>query len=107
MKRITGRFVLLIATAAVLPLLLYGLISVTKLTDSTEQSVTLGNQALAQQIAAQITLYFNDSHRVLLSIAENCGEPSSNIGSKRKSCAITSSIFQSSARFPCSTRRAG
>jgi signal transduction histidine kinase len=71
MKRITGRFVLLIATAAVLPLLLYGLISVTKLTDSTEQSVTLGNQALAQQIAAQITLYFNDSHRVLLSIAEN------------------------------------
>jgi hypothetical protein len=52
MNRITGRFVLLIATAAVLPLLLYGLISVAKLTDGTERSVSLGNQALAQQIAA-------------------------------------------------------
>jgi two-component system, NtrC family, sensor kinase len=71
MKRITGRFVLLIATAAVLPLLLYGLISVTKLTDGTEQSVTGGNQALAQQIAAQIKLYFDNSHRVLVSVAEN------------------------------------
>jgi signal transduction histidine kinase len=71
MKRITGRFVLLIATAAVLPLLLYGLISVTKLTDGTEQSVSLGNQALAQQFAAQIKLYFDNSHRVLVSIAEN------------------------------------
>jgi signal transduction histidine kinase len=71
MKRITGRFVLLIATAAVLPLLLYGLISVSKLTDGTEQSVSLGNQAVAQQIAAQIKLYFDNSHRVLASIAEN------------------------------------
>jgi signal transduction histidine kinase len=71
MKRITGRFVLLIATAAVLPLLLYGLLSVSKLTSGTEQSVSLGNQALAQQIAAQIKLYFDDSHRVLASIAEN------------------------------------
>ena len=68
MKRITGRFVLLIATAAVLPLLLYGLISVTKLTDGTEQSVRNGNQAVAQQIAAQIKLYFDNSHRVLASI---------------------------------------
>ena len=71
MKRITGRFVLLIATAAVLPLLLYGLLSVSKLTSGTEQSVSLGNQALAQQIAAQIKLYFDNSHRVLASIAEN------------------------------------
>ena len=71
MKRITGRFVLLIATAAVLPLLLYGLISVSKLTDGTEQSVSRGNQAVAQQIAAQIKLYFDNSHRVLASIAED------------------------------------
>jgi len=68
MKRITGRFVLLIATAAVLPLLVYGLISVSKLTGGTEQSVSLGNQAVAQQIAEQIKLYFDDSHRVLASI---------------------------------------
>ena len=71
MRRITGRFVLLIATAAVLPLLLYGLISVSKLTDGTEQSVGRGNQAVAQQIAAQIKLYFDNSRRVLASIGEN------------------------------------
>jgi signal transduction histidine kinase len=71
MNRITGRFVLLIATAAVLPLLLYGSVSVSKLTDGTEQSVSRGNQAVAQQIAAQIKLYFDDSHRVLASVAND------------------------------------
>src|ERR1051325_1512754 len=69
MKRITGRFVLLIATAAVLPLLVYGTVSVINLNSATEQSVTLGNQEVAQQIAAQIKLYFDNSHRVLASIA--------------------------------------
>ena len=38
MKGITGRFVLLIATAAVLPLLIYGAISVTSLQRGTEES---------------------------------------------------------------------
>ena len=68
MKRITGRFVLLIATAAVLPLLAYGWVSIRNLNLGTEQSVSLGNQAVAQQIAAQIKLYFDNSHRVLASI---------------------------------------
>ncbi len=68
MKRITGRFVLLIATAAVLPLLVYGWVSVRNLNRGTEQSVSLGNQAVARQIAAQIKLYFDNSHRVLASI---------------------------------------
>ena len=68
MKRITGRFVLLIATAAVLPLLVFGWVSVRNLNRGTEQSVSLGNQAVARQIAAQIKLYFDNSHRVLASI---------------------------------------
>ena len=68
MKRITGRFVLLIATAAVLPLLIYGLVSVRNLNIGTERSVGLGNQEVAQQIAAQIRLYFDNSHRVLASV---------------------------------------
>ncbi len=69
MRRITGRFVLLIATAAILPLVGYGLWSVRTLSTGTEQSVRVGNQAVAQQIAAQIKLYFDNSHRVLASIA--------------------------------------
>ncbi len=69
MKRITGRFVLFIATAAVLPLVVYGLVSVRSLRAGTEQSVSAGNQAVAQQIAYRIELYFNNNVRVLASIA--------------------------------------
>src|SRR5512147_548704 len=68
MRGITGRFVLLIATAAVLPLLIYGAISVTSLQRGTEQSVGFGNQALAKQVAEQIELYFQNNVRVLSSI---------------------------------------
>ena len=74
MKRITGRFVLLIATAAVLPLVVYGLISVSSLRSGTEQSVGRGNQAVAQQVAAYIRQYFDNNLRVLTSIGtENRG----------------------------------
>jgi signal transduction histidine kinase len=69
MKRITGRFVLLIATAAILPLVIYGLVSVQSLRTGTEQSVSGGNQAVAQQVAYRIHLYFNNNVRVLSSIA--------------------------------------
>jgi signal transduction histidine kinase len=65
---ITTRFALLIATAAVLPLAAYGLISMTSLQAGTERSVTLGNQALAEQIARRIGLYFEHNARVLRSI---------------------------------------
>ena len=69
MKRgITFRFVLLIATAAVLPLLIYGLVSVESLRRGTEQSVRRGNQEVAQQIAKQIGQYFNNNVRVLASV---------------------------------------
>jgi signal transduction histidine kinase len=68
-RHITGRFVLLIATAAVLPLVIYGLVSVRSLRTGTEQSVGAGNQAVAQQVAYRIQLYFNNNVRVLSSIA--------------------------------------
>jgi signal transduction histidine kinase len=67
-RRITGRFVLLIATAAILPLVGYGLVSVKSLRSGTTQSVSLGNQAVARQIAARIKLYFDNNLRVLESI---------------------------------------
>ena len=68
MRGITGRFVLLIATAAVLPLVGYGLWSVKSLGAGTEKSVTLGNQAVAEQIAGRVKLYFDNNVRVLTSI---------------------------------------
>ncbi len=65
---ITARFVLLIATAAVLPLVIYGLVSVDSLRRGTEQSVRRGNHEVAQQIAKQIAQYFNNNVRVLSSV---------------------------------------
>jgi signal transduction histidine kinase len=67
-RRITTRFALLIATAAFLPLAGYGLVSVAFLQAGTERSVTLGNHALADQIARRIALYFDHNVRVLRSI---------------------------------------
>jgi hypothetical protein len=70
-RGITSRFVLLIATAAVLPLIVYGLVSVASLRDGTEQSVRQGNREVAQQIAMRIGLYFENNVRVLSSIGLN------------------------------------
>jgi signal transduction histidine kinase len=67
-KRITSRFVLLIATAAVLPLVVYGLVSVSSLRRGTDASVGQGNQAVARQIAARIQEYFRNNRRVLASL---------------------------------------
>jgi signal transduction histidine kinase len=68
MTRITSRFVLLIATAAVAPLVLYGLVSVSYLRNGTEVSVTSGNRQIAGQIADRIRLYFDNNVRVLQSV---------------------------------------
>ncbi len=68
MRGITSRFVLLIATAAVLPLVGYGLWSVSSLRVGTERSVVQGNQAVAQQISGRMALYFENNLRVLTSI---------------------------------------
>jgi signal transduction histidine kinase len=68
MKRITSRFVLLIAGAAVAPLVLYGAVSVTSLRNGTRESVTDGNLKVAGQVAAEIDLYMRDNVRVLQSL---------------------------------------
>jgi signal transduction histidine kinase len=65
---IARRFVLLIGTAAVAPLVIYGLVSVASLRRGTERSVSQGNLAVAQQIAARIGLYFENNVRVLQSV---------------------------------------
>jgi two-component system, NtrC family, sensor histidine kinase HydH len=66
--RITTRFVLLIATAAVLPLVVYGVVSFYSLRSGTERSVAQGNREVAEQIARRISLYFDNNLRILDSI---------------------------------------
>src|SRR4029450_354052 len=68
MTRITSRFVLLIATAAVAPLVLYGLISVTHLRRGPKDSGPNGNLQVAGQVSDRIRLYFDNNVRVLRSV---------------------------------------
>ena len=68
MRKITSRFVLLVATAAILPLVLYGLISIRSLRSGTETSVRDGNQKVATQVAEQISMYMQHNTRVLQSV---------------------------------------
>ena len=67
MRRITTRFALLIATAAVAPLVIYGVVSVSSLRDGTRESVREGNLRVAGQVAEQIHLYLDNNTRVLRS----------------------------------------
>ncbi|MEO5895385.1 MAG: sensor histidine kinase [Vicinamibacterales bacterium] len=67
--KITSRLVLLIATAAVAPLVVFGIIAVSSLRTATKHSVTAGDLAVATQIAERIEVYFKNNQRVLRSIA--------------------------------------
>jgi len=68
MRRITYRFVLLIASAAIAPLLLYGIISIRNLQQGTESTVWEGNSRLASQVSEEIGQYMEHNTRVLQTI---------------------------------------
>jgi signal transduction histidine kinase len=67
-RRITSRFVLLIATAAVAPLIIFGAVSINSLRSGTSSSVTDGNLKVAGQVAEQIKMYMRNNTRVLQSV---------------------------------------
>src|SRR5262249_50195487 len=68
MRRITSRFVLLIATAAVLPLVIYGAVSIKYLEDGTYTSAIEGNTKVAKRAADQVAMYMDNNARVLRSV---------------------------------------
>jgi len=67
-RRITSRFVLLIATAAVLPLVVYGAVSIRSLENGTYSSVAEGNKKVAEQVAEEVSMYMQHNTRVLRSV---------------------------------------
>jgi len=67
---IRARFAMLVATAAVAPLLIYGIVSVGSLRTATEQSVAAGNSAVARQVALRIQQYFENNGRVLAALGQ-------------------------------------
>jgi signal transduction histidine kinase len=68
MTRITSRFVLLIASAAVAPLVVYGVVSLINLQNGTTTSVTEGNRLVAERAAQQIGQYIDHNTRVLRAV---------------------------------------
>jgi signal transduction histidine kinase len=76
MRRITSRFVMLIATAAVAPLVIYGGLSISRLRSGTRESVNQGNMRLADQVATRVKLYVDNTARILRSTAQELGETS-------------------------------
>lgn len=69
MKRITTRFAVLLAAAAVLPLVAYGIVSIISLTRGAQQAVIAGNLNVARQVTEQIDLYIVGSVRILRAVA--------------------------------------
>jgi signal transduction histidine kinase len=70
MRRITSRFVMLIATAAVAPLVIYGFVSIRSLRAGTEESVRQGNIRVAEQVATQLKQYIDHNARTLRSLGQ-------------------------------------
>ncbi len=71
MRRITSRFALLLGAAGILPLLLYGAVSIYSLRDATRRSVITGNENVARRVAEQIGLYVQTNIDILQSVAGN------------------------------------
>lgn len=69
MNRIATRFALLLAAAAVLPLLAYGAVSLTSLSASAQQTVTQGHIDVARRAAREIEIYVTSSVRILNAVA--------------------------------------
>lgn len=69
MTRISTRFALLLAGAAIVPLLAYGAVSILSLRTGAQQAVILGNLNLARQVTEQIELYVTGSVNILKAVA--------------------------------------
>ncbi len=68
MTKISTRFALLMAAAAVLPLLAYGAVSIVSLRGGAQQAVIVGNLNVARQVAEQIELYVTGSVKILKAV---------------------------------------
>jgi len=67
--KITGRFVSAVATAAVAPLLVFGIVSIYSLRTANETSVAEGNLNVARQVAQQVAQYMSANVKILRAVA--------------------------------------
>ena len=71
LKKLTSRFAMLLATAGILPLLVYGAVSIYSLRVGTRQSVVTGNVNVARRAAEQIQLYIDTNIKVMRAVASD------------------------------------
>lgn len=76
MRTITTRFVMLVATAAVAPLVIYGVVSISSLRTGSRQSVIDGNSNVAARAAEQLEQHIDHQAGILRSIVSNIRETS-------------------------------
>jgi signal transduction histidine kinase len=68
-KNISTRFALLMAAAAVMPLLAYGAVSMYSLRNGAQETVVQGNLNVARQVSEQVDLYVTGSVKILKAVA--------------------------------------
>src|SRR5512134_2286758 len=68
-RHIATRFALILALAAVLPLVAYGIVSIWSLNQGTTSSVTSGNQNVATRAAEEIRRYVSGNADILKALA--------------------------------------
>ena len=71
MNKISTRFAVMMAAAAVVPLLAYGAVSFLSVRGGAQQAVIQGNQNVATRAGEQIERYVLDSIRILNTAAQN------------------------------------
>jgi signal transduction histidine kinase len=71
LKKITSRFAMLLATAGIVPLLAYGVVSIYSLRSGTRQSVVTGNVNVAKRAAEQIQLYIDTNIKILQALGSD------------------------------------
>ncbi len=69
MSTLRVRFAAMLATAAVVPLLTYGVVSVYSLRESTRRTVTEGNLNVARQVGEQVRRYISTNLQILDALA--------------------------------------
>jgi len=75
-RRIATRFALLLALAAVVPLMAYGIVSILSLQSGTRREVIQGNENVAMRAAEEIRRYVTTNAELLKALAVNLQDPS-------------------------------
>jgi signal transduction histidine kinase len=75
-NKISTRFALLMAAAAVVPLLAYGAVSIMSVRDGAQQTVIQGNQDVARRVGEQIEAYVIGSIRILHAVSADLEQTS-------------------------------